>query len=196
MGRKGGEMNIYQKMNEAKLRIAALNLKMGGFNSHSKYNYFELEDFLGELNKICSEIGLYNHVTFGLDIASLTTTDTDKPEDTLITTSPMSSAKLPGCHDVQNLGAVETYIKRYLYQTAYDIVEKSDTDRNPVTDQPIPMGQKNDEKKSFRASVKEQLVKSNNISDQEKKPWLDAWEKLTDSKIKELKTMLEGLEND
>lgn len=189
-------MNIYQKMNEAKLRIAALNLKMGGFNSYSKYNYFELEDFLGKLNEICAEIGLYNHVSFGLEVATLTTTDTDKPEDVLITTSPMSTADLKGCHEVQNLGAVETYIKRYLYQTAYDIVEKSDTDRNPVTEQPIPIGQKNDEKKSFRASVKEQLVKSKNISDQDKKPWLDAWDKLTDSKIKELKTMLEGLEND
>lgn len=189
-------MNIYQKMNEAKIRIAALNLKMGGFNSHSKYNYFELEDFLGELNKICKGIGLYNHVTFGLDIASLTTTDTDKTEDTLITTSPMSTAKLPGCHDVQNLGAVETYIKRYLYQTAYDIVEKSDTERNPVTEQPKPMGQNGDEKKSFRESVKKMLVSSKNISDQDKKPWLDAWDKLTDSKVKELKTMLEGFGND
>ena len=35
----------------------------------------------------------------------------------------MSKAELKGCHEVQNLGAVETYIKRYLYQNCFEIVE-------------------------------------------------------------------------
>ena len=35
----------------------------------------------------------------------------------------MSEASLKGCHQVQNLGAVETYIKRYLYQNCFEIVE-------------------------------------------------------------------------
>jgi hypothetical protein len=38
-------------------------------------------------------------------------------------TSPMSSAALKGCHDVQNLGAVQTYQRRYLWQSALEIVE-------------------------------------------------------------------------
>jgi len=40
-----------------------------------------------------------------------------------VITSPMSSAALKGCHDVQNLGAVQTYIRRYLWVTAMEIVE-------------------------------------------------------------------------
>ena len=28
-----------------------------------------------------------------------------------------------GCHEVQNLGAVQTYLKRYLYQNCFEIVE-------------------------------------------------------------------------
>jgi hypothetical protein len=35
----------------------------------------------------------------------------------------MSTAALKGCHEVQNLGAVETYIRRYLWVTALEIVE-------------------------------------------------------------------------
>jgi hypothetical protein len=35
----------------------------------------------------------------------------------------MSSASLKGCHDVQNLGAVQTYQRRYLWQSALEIVE-------------------------------------------------------------------------
>jgi hypothetical protein len=35
----------------------------------------------------------------------------------------MSTAALKGCHEVQNLGAVQTYIRRYLWVTAMEIVE-------------------------------------------------------------------------
>jgi len=35
----------------------------------------------------------------------------------------MSSAALKGCHEVQNLGAVLSYLRRYLWQTAFEIVE-------------------------------------------------------------------------
>ena len=47
----------------------------------------------------------------------------DKPEEVIIVTSPMSEAALKGCHPVQNLGAVETYIRRYLWVAALEIVE-------------------------------------------------------------------------
>jgi hypothetical protein len=35
----------------------------------------------------------------------------------------MSKAELKGCHDVQNLGAVQTYLRRYLWTAAFEIVE-------------------------------------------------------------------------
>ena len=35
----------------------------------------------------------------------------------------MSEAALKGCHAVQNLGAVQTYLRRYLWTTALEIVE-------------------------------------------------------------------------
>jgi hypothetical protein len=49
--------------------------------------------------------------------------NTDKPEEKIIITSPMSSAALKGCHEVQNLGAVQTYLRRYLWVAALEIVE-------------------------------------------------------------------------
>jgi hypothetical protein len=50
----------------------------------------------------------------------------------------MSSASLKGCHEVQNLGAVETYIKRYLYQNCFEIVEGDalDSTMNPADEKP------------------------------------------------------------
>ena len=35
----------------------------------------------------------------------------------------MASAQLKGVHEIQNLGAVETYQRRYLYMVAFEIVE-------------------------------------------------------------------------
>jgi hypothetical protein len=48
--------------------------------------------------------------------------DTDDGSNVTFT-SPMGSAQLKGFHEVQNIGAVETYQRRYLYVTALAIVE-------------------------------------------------------------------------
>jgi hypothetical protein len=49
--------------------------------------------------------------------------DAEKPSDMLLFCSPFGSAALKGCHEVQNIGAVETYQRRYLYLVAFEIVE-------------------------------------------------------------------------
>ena len=56
------------------------------------------------------------------ELAKLTITDVDDGTAVEIT-SPMGSAALKGCHEVQNIGAVETYQRRYLWVTAMEIVE-------------------------------------------------------------------------
>jgi hypothetical protein len=46
----------------------------------------------------------------------------------------MGSANLKGCHEVQNIGAVETYQRRYLWSAALEIIENDvlDSTTNPV----------------------------------------------------------------
>jgi len=41
----------------------------------------------------------------------------------------MGSAALKGCHEVQNIGAVETYQRRYLWVAALEIVEHDALDK-------------------------------------------------------------------
>jgi hypothetical protein len=50
--------------------------------------------------------------------------------------SPMSSAALKGCHEVQNLGAVQTYLRRYLWVTAMEIVEHDALDATTGSEAP------------------------------------------------------------
>ena len=116
-------MNIYEKINKVRIQFQEKNIKMGGKNTFAGYGYYELADILPTINVLCDQIGLSNIISFGGDIATMTITNVEKPEEYVLVTSPMSTASLKGCHEVQNLGAVETYIRRYLYQTAYEIIE-------------------------------------------------------------------------
>ena len=127
-------MNVYQKLNAARLALQSTKLSKSGHNKFAGYKYFELGDFLPTIQTIFSEVGLCGVVSFGTETASLTIVDLDKPESTIVVNSPMSTAALKGCHEVQNLGAVETYIRRYLWVTALEIVEHDALDSSKPLD--------------------------------------------------------------
>jgi hypothetical protein len=75
-------------------------------------------------------------VSYLPDVAVLTITDMD--DGTYIhINSPMSSAALKGCHEVQNLGAVQTYLRRYLWVTAMEIVEHDALDAVTGAEEPV-----------------------------------------------------------
>ena len=131
-------MNIYQKLNAAREQFHKTKLKKTGHNKFANYYYFELGDFLIPALQIFKEHGLTSVITFGTEVAHMTIVDNDKPEDRIIISSPMSSAALKGCHEVQNLGAVQTYLRRYLWVAALEIVEHDALDSSPkLTDEGI-----------------------------------------------------------
>lgn len=120
-------MTIFEKLNEARLRFQNAGIQKSGKNAYAGYTYYELSDILPEVNKLANELKFCCVVNFENEIARLDFCDLEKDER-ITFTSPMSSASLKGCHEVQNLGAVETYIKRYLYQNCFEIVENDALD--------------------------------------------------------------------
>jgi hypothetical protein len=100
-----------------------MSLKKSGNNKFAGYQYFELGDFLPQTIDIFHDLGLCDAVSFSADLATLKVINSEKPDEVIEFTSPMGSAALKGCHEVQNIGAVETYQRRYLWVTAMDIVE-------------------------------------------------------------------------
>ena len=118
-------MSVCQKLMEARVKLAEANLKKSGHNKFAGYYYYELGDFLPTAMKIFCDLKLYGGVSYGRDVATLTIVDTEKPESTdhIFYYCPMSTAELKGCHPVQNLGAVQTYIRRYLWTAALELVE-------------------------------------------------------------------------
>ena len=121
-------MSVYKKLQQARMLLQNTKLSKSGTNKFAGYEYFELGDFLPAIQKICLDQGLCGTVSFTQDTAYLTIYDVEKPDQFTTFTSPMSSASLKGCHDVQNLGAVQTYLRRYLWTNAFEIVEHDSLD--------------------------------------------------------------------
>jgi hypothetical protein len=117
------------------MKLQSTQLKKSGKNKFAGYEYFELGDFLPAIQDICQKVGLCGMVSFTATDAYLTIHETEG--DGFVTfTSPMSSAALKGCHDVQNLGAVQTYLRRYLWTNAFEIVEHDALDAVMGKDEP------------------------------------------------------------
>ena len=115
-------MNVFEERNEARLRFQDAGVKKSGHNKFAGYTYYELADILPFINQIANELKFCCVVNFTPELATLDFCDLEG-DGRIQFTSPMSDAQLKGCHNVQNLGAVETYIKRYLYQNCFEIVE-------------------------------------------------------------------------
>jgi hypothetical protein len=113
---------VHKKLMQARMFLQQMSLKKSGHNKFSNYYYFELGDFLPQINEIFHGQGLCGVISYDTDYASLTITDVDDGTNIVIT-SPMVEANLKGAHAIQNLGAVETYQRRYLWMTAMEIVE-------------------------------------------------------------------------
>ena len=115
-------MSVHKKLMQARIELQGTQLKKSGMNKFAGYSYFELGDFLPTIQAIFNRIGLCGVVSYTKDYAELSITDVE--DGTMLTiSSPMAEANLKGTHPIQNLGAVETYQRRYLWMTAMEIVE-------------------------------------------------------------------------
>lgn len=132
-------MTVHKKLMEARIALQGMELKKSGHNKFAGYHYFELGDFLPAVQKIFAGLGLCGVISYETEIAKLCITDTEDGT-TLVITSPMSTAALKGCHEVQNLGAVQTYIRRYLWVTAMEIVEHDALDATTGSAEPEKPG--------------------------------------------------------
>lgn len=129
-------MSVHKKLMAARVKLQATEMKKSGKNSFQGYSYFELGDFIPHIQTIFNEIGLCGVVSFDSTHATLCITDVDDGT-CIVITSPMAEANLKGAHPIQNLGAVESYQRRYLWMTAMEIVEHDIIDSAPAAE-PAP----------------------------------------------------------
>lgn len=116
-------MSIYKKIQLVKQKLLEANLRKTGENKYAGFKYYELADFTPTIINLCNEVGLFTKITFNNEEAKLTIINSDKPDQREEYTSPMRTLELKGCNQIQALGGVETYSRRYLYMSAFDIIE-------------------------------------------------------------------------
>ncbi len=75
---------VHKKLMQARILLQNAPLKKSGHNKFAGYSYFELGDFMPEINAIFNEVGLCGVVSYDSEIASLTITDTDDGTNIII----------------------------------------------------------------------------------------------------------------
>lgn len=121
-------MNVFVKLCLAREMFLNSNVKKTGVNRYAEFKYFTLEDIIPVKQQIFKELGLVDRITFSQTNAVLTLYNTDNPEDSIIFTSPTAEDESLIKNPIQKLGAVETYVRRYLYMLMLDIVESDTVD--------------------------------------------------------------------
>lgn len=120
---EGQKVCLYEKIQNVRAGLVEATIKKSGVMEGRRDKlYLELADFVGQLNTLMKKERMTAIVNFTDENATLTAYDFDS-EQTLSITSPMRQVSVKGCNEMQNLGAVETYQRRYLYMAMFDIAE-------------------------------------------------------------------------
>lgn len=184
-----------------RVELQKTKLKQSGKNDFSGFNYFELSDFLPKLNELMLEEGINDRFYIKDDYAIL---ELIKGDEINTYTMPFVLFETPiniktdkktgevkevkSMQDIQYLGALNTYYKRYLYINAFGI-----------TDGEVIDGMKNKDlgtTKEKKASAG-QIAVLNKLSDEDKakvyaKCGVDTIEELTLKQASEIISKLKG----
>lgn len=133
-----------RSLNEAimSIRVKLQNAKIekSGFNPFAKFKYFELADFLPKLNELMLEEGINDLYSIKDGEATLTLIrDNGEKREEQVYSMPFVMFETPinirtdrntgeaievkSMQDIQYLGALNTYYKRYLYLNAFGITD-------------------------------------------------------------------------
>jgi hypothetical protein len=135
-------MSVFKQLQQARTKFLSADIKKSGKNKFAGYEYFELGDFIPTIHQIFSDVGLCGVVRFTNDTASLTIYDVeDANHGSIEFTSPMVYAENTKGQAIQNLGSTHTYMRRYLWLMAMEIVEHDAVDAAPQVEQPKPIKQ-------------------------------------------------------
>lgn len=156
-------MNIYQKRQECIVGLQKARLKMTGKNTYSNYEYFELGDFLPELNTLMQQNHLAAIFKYTNEEATLTIIDTDKIEDQLTFSTPVELTQLKGCNGMQNIGGTQTFARRYLYIMAFEISEPDTVNNGEIDEEAEFRRKKIDE---IKVKTVEEMLKKTNSDEQ------------------------------
>ena len=173
-------MNVLQKLILARLRFLEANVEKSGKHIKLEFKYFELSDIIPTAIKIFSEVGLVTNTVFDGEKAIMTVWNTDNLEERGVEfVAPYREAgqilnRNGGevTNPIQALGASITYLRRYLWMMALDIVEHDEIDAQnalqdvpaePVHKAPATVEERKEAKKELTASAEASADQINSL---------------------------------
>ena len=130
-------MTVYKKLQAARLQLANSGIKKTGHNTYGGWFYYELGDFIPTVHKIFDEIGLCGVVTFE-ETATLTIHNSDDGSFIEFAT-PIVYAEAAKGQPIQMLGSTHTYLRRYLWLMAMELVEADAVDAEKQEEKSEPV---------------------------------------------------------
>lgn len=128
--------SLNESISEVKVALQNTKLKKSGHNKSADFDYFELADFQPTLNVEMAKVGINDLFSIHDNVASLTLIKGEERQvyeipfvmfDTPIYTrkdfKTGEISQVKSMQDIQYLGALNTYYKRYLYLNAFGITD-------------------------------------------------------------------------
>lgn len=140
---KQEKKNLNESIINIRVKLQNAKLKKTGKNKFAGFDYFELADFLPKLNELMLEENINDMFVIEDDKAKLTLIKENERQEYVIPfvmyATPLTFKKdkagnilkdkngeaiqIPSMQDIQYLGALNTYYKRYLYLNAFGITD-------------------------------------------------------------------------
>lgn len=128
-------LNVYAKLLEARKRFLEAGIKKTGINRYAEFKYFTLDDIIPLKQEIFRDLGLSDVISFGTEVATLNIINVDNPEESIEFMSQLAPDESLIKNPIQKVGAIQTYVRRYLYLLALDIIESDGIEA--TTDKPV-----------------------------------------------------------
>ena len=183
-------MNLYQKVAKIKGEMSSMKFSKTGRNSFTKFNYFQLDDFEPTLEKLCSQYGVVTYFMFSLDAARMVVVDADDPNQKIEVDSPVDVSFGKTSSKMQDIGAMQTYARRYLFMSFFGITESDFLDE--VAGKDIP---KSEDDVEHVTPDKDGSKKSDTNADKKKSTAYQVWRRLLNMNGFDSKKPLENEEN-
>lgn len=142
---------LNEAISSIRVKLQKSNLKKSGKNKFAGFDYFELGDFLPTLNELMEKEGVNDLFTIKDGEAVLTLIKREERQSYsipfVVFDTPLNSKGVKSMQDIQYLGALNTYYKRYLYINAFgitdgEIIDAMDVEGTKKTPMQAPVAQK------------------------------------------------------
>ena len=135
-------LNVWAKLLGVRSEFYGAGAKKTGRNIHAEFMYFELVDIVPVAEELFAKYGLLLIPSFTETAAVAEVINIHDPGEKITFSIPLQFIAEPGkfrMNEVQGVGAVVTYYRRYLYMIVLDLVESDGIDnQKPKADGDAP----------------------------------------------------------